>query len=102
MIRKLAGTVWVDEQDFEPVRVEARAVDDVTYGFGMFARIYKGTTAVWERQKVNGEAWVPARLEIRASARVLLFRRLGLHRITDYFNYRRLSVSASSSYGGAR
>ena len=54
------------------------------------ARIFKGTTVFWERRKVNDDAWVPARLEIRADARVLLFRRLGLHRVTDYLNYRRV------------
>lgn len=100
MVQKVTGRVWVDERDFEAVRVEARAADDITYGLGLFARVYKGTTLLWERQKVNGEAWVPARLEIRASGRFLLFRRLGLHRVTDYFNYRRLTAaSASASFG---
>lgn len=102
MVQKLAGRVWVDEQDFEVVRVEGRAVDDVTYGFGMFARVYKGTTVVWERQKVNEETWVPVRLEIRANARVLMFRRLSLHRIIDYFDYRKSSVSTSASFGTSR
>jgi hypothetical protein len=89
--QKFVGTAWVDERDLQVVRVEARSTEDVNYGFGMFARIFKGTTVQWERRKVNDDAWVPARLEIRADARVLLFRRLGLHRVTDYLNYRRIS-----------
>ncbi len=93
--QKFEGRAWVDEQDLQVVRVEARSTDDVNYGLGMFARIYKGTSVFWERRKVEGDAWVPARLEIRASARVLLFRRLGLYRITDYLNYRRLSSPGS-------
>lgn len=97
LLQKTAGKVWVDEQDFEPVHLEAAATDDLTYGFGMFARVYKGTTVVWERQKVNGETWMPVRLEIRANARVLLFRRLGLHRVIDYFNYRRATSSSASA-----
>jgi hypothetical protein len=102
MVQKLAGRVWVDEQDFEVVRVEAKAVDDLTYGFGMFARIYKGTSVLWERQKVDGETWVPTRLEIRANARVLLFRRLSLHRIIDYFDYRKSTVATSAAFGTSR
>ena len=82
----------MDEQDLQVIRVEAKSTDDVNYGFGMFARIYKGTTVLWERRKVDDNAWVPARLEIRADARVFLFRRLGLHRVIDYLNYRRLSL----------
>jgi hypothetical protein len=89
--QKFAGRAWVDEQDLEVIRVDAKSTEDVNYGFGMFARIFKGTTVSWERRKVDDQAWVPARLEIRADARVLLFRRLGLHRITDYLNYRRWS-----------
>lgn len=93
--QKFVGTAWVDEQDLQVIRVEAKSTDDVNYGFGMFARIFKGTTVLWERRKVDNDAWVPARLEIRAAARVLLFRRLDLHRVTDYLNYRRLSSPSS-------
>ena len=81
----------MDEEDLQVVRVEAKSTEDVNYGFGMFARVFKGTTVLWERGKVDDTAWVPTRLEIRADARVLLFRRLGLHRVTDYLNYRRLT-----------
>jgi hypothetical protein len=95
--QKFAGKAWVDEQDLQVVRVEARSAEDVDYGYGMFARVFKGTTVLWERQKVDDGAWVPARLEIRADARVLLFRRLGLHRVTDYLDYRRLSSGTASS-----
>lgn len=100
--QKLAGQAWIDEADHEVVRVEAKAIEDVTYGFGIFARVYKGTTVSWAREKVNGEAWVPTRLDVRASARVFLFRRLGLHLITDYFNYRRFPANLASSLQPAR
>jgi hypothetical protein len=101
MAQKFAGRAWVDEQDFEVVRLEAHAIDDVTYGLGIFARIYKGTTVTAERQKLNGDAWVPVRFDVRANARVLLFRRLGIHRTTDYFNYQP-SASTMSASGAAR
>jgi hypothetical protein len=102
VMQKLKGRIWVDEQDFEIVKVEGRAAEDITYGFGLFARIHEGTTASWERRKVNGEAWTPVRLEIRATARVLLFRRLALHRIVQYFDFRKSPVSASSTFSGTR
>lgn len=97
--QKLAGTVWVDEEDLEPIRIEAHAVGDIDYGFGMFARVYKGTTAVWERQKIGGQAWLPTRLEIRANARVMMVRRLRILRFVEYSDYRVFRDSAALSLG---
>ncbi len=100
--RKFAGKAWIDEAEHEIVRVEGRAVEDVTYGFGIFARVNQGTTVSWERAKVDGEAWVPTHLEVKASGRILLFRRLGLHLTTDYFDYRRAPAAMAYSLAPAR
>jgi hypothetical protein len=97
IVQKFTGRAWIDEEDMQVIRIEARSTEDVNYGLGMFARIYKGTTVRWERRKVDGDAWVPARLEIRADARVLLFRRLGIHRITDYLDYRHARIAAGAT-----
>ena len=98
LARANAVLLFGDEarEDFEVVKIEARAVEDLTYGFGIFARIYKGTTVRWERSKVDGDSWMPARLEIRADARVLLFRRVAVYRVTDYFNYRKFAPASAS------
>jgi hypothetical protein len=97
LAQKFAGKAWVDQQDLEVIQVEARSIEDLNYGLGMFARVYKGTTVHWERRKVDGDAWMPARMEIKADARLLLFRRLGLRRITDYLDYRRLTAGAGAT-----
>jgi hypothetical protein len=46
---------WVSESDYELVRVEIEAVQDLSFGFGLLARIHKGTQATFERRKVNEE-----------------------------------------------
>ena len=43
--QKFAGTVWIDEAAMEVMRVEAKAIDDISFGYGLIARLGEGTVA---------------------------------------------------------
>ena len=73
VIRDLAGTAWVDEQDHVLVKAEGHFVDSFKVGGGMVVNIQKGTSFSMEQKKVNNEVWLPAILEGQGSARALLF-----------------------------
>ncbi len=95
---KFAGQAWVDEQDHQVVRVNVQAIDDVTIGWGLLARVYKGAEGTFERRKVNDEAWLPARAEFRAGGRIALFKRFSVD-VTDQFSdYKKFSVDTTSSF----
>ena len=79
---------WISESDYELVRVEIEAIDNLSFGLGLLARVHKGTVATYERRKVNNEVWLPAKVTWTASARVLLLRRLRLRGISEFSNYR--------------
>ncbi len=83
---------WVSESDYELARVEIDAIRDLSFGMGMLARVHKGTQATFERRKVNGEVWLPAKATWTASARVLLLRRLRLRGVSEFSNYRKFTV----------
>jgi len=72
-IRDMAGTAWVDEQDRVLVRVEGHFVNPYKVGGGLVVDIKKDTRFAMEQTKVNGEVWLPARIEGQGSARALLF-----------------------------
>ena len=57
----------MDEADAEVVRVEATAIDDITYGLGVVARLNKGATVTLVRERVEGDTWLPT--SIRLSGR---------------------------------
>src|SRR5689334_5105053 len=76
IMRHFKARAWVSESDYELVRVEIEAIDDLSIGMGLLARIHKGTTAMYQRRKVNNEIWLPAQVTWTAGARVLLVRRL--------------------------
>jgi hypothetical protein len=73
VIRDLAGTAWVDEQDRMLVKAQGHFLNNFKVGGGMVVNIQKGTNFSMEQRKVNGEVWLPAMVEGQGSARALLF-----------------------------
>jgi hypothetical protein len=102
IMRHFKARAWISESDYELVRVEIEAIDDLSFGLGVFARIHKGTVAMYERQKVNNEAWLPAQVTWTASARVMLLKRLRLRSVSEYSDYRKFTVDTSATYAPSR
>jgi hypothetical protein len=98
IMRKFKARVWVSESDFELVRAEIEAIDDLTFGLGLLARVHKGTTATYQRRKVNNETWLPETVTWTASARVLLLRSLRLRGVAEFSDYRKFTVDTSTTY----
>jgi len=102
VMRHFKARAWISESDYELVRVEIEAIDTLSFGLGLLARVHKGTVATYQRRKVNGETWLPAEVTWTASARVLLLRRLRLRGVSEFSNYRRYSVDTKTTIGAPR
>lgn len=92
-LKQFAGQVWIVETDKQIVRLDLRAVDDVTIGWGILGRVHEGSRFTFTRRRFEN-VWLPAEVVFDASGRTLLFRRFELDLTTTYSGYRRL--------GGAR
>lgn len=97
MLKSFSGRAWISESDFELARLDVEAIDTVSIGFGLLARLHKGTTASFTRRKVNGEAWLPARAEYVFSARVLLLKQWREGGLFEFSNYRKFTVDTSTA-----
>ena len=73
VIRDMAGTAWVDEQDKVLVKVQGHFVNSFKVGAGMVANIQKGTNFAGEWRKINDEVWLPSMFDGQGAARVLVF-----------------------------
>jgi hypothetical protein len=98
IMRHFKARAWVSESDYELVRVEIEAIDDLSVGLGLLARIHKGTTATYQRRKVNDEVWLPAQVTWTATARVLLLKSLRVRGIAEFSGYRKFTVDTSTTY----
>ena len=89
---------WVSESDYELVRLEIEAIDTVSIGLGLLARVHKGTRGAFQRRKVNGEVWLPASASYTASARIALFKVMRVGGTSEFSDYRKFTVGTSTTY----
>lgn len=81
------GTLWVDKETFQWVRVRAHVFRPVSIE-GFIARVEPGTQFELDKTPVSGDIWLAKRFLMRSRAKVmLLFHRRNWEE-DSYFNYR--------------
>lgn len=90
LARRFAGTIFVDEADYEVMSVEATAIEDLTYGMGLVARLQKGTTVTVSREPIEPDLWMPTAIRFTGKGRALLLRRLEIDQVIEWSRYRRV------------
>ena len=98
IMKNFTARAWVSESDYELVRVDVEAIDTVSFGFGLLARVHKGSRASFTRRKINQEVWLPASASYTASARVGLVKVLRIGGTSEFSNYRRFTVDTTTTY----
>ena len=84
------GLIWVDEAAREVMRVEATAVDDLSYGLGLIARISKGTVVTLTRERIDEHIWLPTSTKFKANGRALFaIRKINFDFAVEWFDYQR-------------
>jgi hypothetical protein len=68
---KVKGRFWITKQGFQAVKIQFETLDTISWG-GIVARVSKGTRVEVELTRVNNEVWLPKRILVAGSARVLL------------------------------
>jgi hypothetical protein len=102
MMKHFTVQAWISETDYELVRLEAEAIDSLSWGFGILARLHKGANLSFLRRKINGEVWLPAVAKYNGSARVGLLFTLRRSGSLEYSGYKKFSVDTSSSFHAPR
>jgi hypothetical protein len=98
MFSKVEGKLWVDKQDFGWMKVDGRVTQ--SFSMGLFvARVERGAHIILEQTCVGDAVWVPKRIEVRATARILLLKSLDIDRILTYSDYR---LAADGPYSASK
>ena len=102
MAQRFVGTAWIHEATAEVMRVEATSVESISFGFGLLARLGKGTEATLTRQAVEPDLWMPTQLTLKGRGRAALFlRSLVIDYAVDWFDYRRLEGDSPTPFPDA-
>jgi hypothetical protein len=83
------GTAWVEESSGELIRAEAELTEDVSWGAGIIAKLYRGGQFTYEQREVAPGVWMPTHYSYDFDGRKFLFS-LNLHQRMDYTDYLRL------------
>jgi hypothetical protein len=95
---KVEGKLWIDKSDFGWIKVEGQVTQ--SFSMGLFvARVQRGSRIVLEQTNVGDAVWVPQRLEVRGSARILFLKSLTVERIFTHSDYR---LEADGPYSVSR
>jgi hypothetical protein len=98
MMRHFAVRAWVSETDYELARLEAEATDTVPIALGLLARVSQGSRLSFERRRVNGEVWLPARVSYMGSARIALVKTIRRGGSSEYSNYKKFTVGTTTTF----
>ena len=99
---KFNGKVWIDEAASEVMRVEAKAIEDISFGYGLIARLDEGTMATVTRRRIDRDIWLPTQLTINGRGRAAVIRTLVLDFKADWYDYRRLEGDSPTPFPDAR
>jgi len=93
-LKKISGTLWIDEEGREVVRIEAQFDDSFKIGGGLLASVQKGSRFVFEQAWVNNEVWLPTFADVNIAARVMLLKGIKEHSVTHFTDYRKFRVDS--------
>ncbi len=88
LVSAFEGRAWVHEHQFELMRLEATATRDVSFGFGMVARLHEGATVSLVRRPFDVGRWLPVESRFEGTGRALLLRRVTIKSVYEYSDYR--------------
>jgi hypothetical protein len=90
---KVRAKIWVEQATFHWVKLDAEALDALSFGFGLL-RVARGASMHFEQTRVNDEIWLPSAALIRADARLALVKKLRAEFDVRYSNYHKFQTDS--------
>lgn len=92
ILPKFRLRVWIDKAETQWVKLDAQAIDTVSFGW-FLARLHKGSRVEVEQTQVNGEVWLPKRIEANVDLRVALLKEYNVTVDEMYRDYKKFRTS---------
>lgn len=95
MVKDLAGTVWVDEQDKVIQHFDTHFVNNFKIGGGLLVSASKGTHFTYTNRKINDEVWLSDTVNGNGHIRFFLFLNIDGNFQTRCFDYRKFKATST-------
>jgi hypothetical protein len=93
IFKKVRAKVWIEQETFHWVKMDAEVLDTLTFGFGLL-RVAPGGTLHFEQTRVNNEIWLPSYVLIRGDARLAFVKKLRVEIDIRYSGYRKFQADS--------
>jgi hypothetical protein len=98
---KMKARFWISKGDYHWIKMDAETLDTVSYG-SLLIRIGKGAHITLEQVAVEGGAWLPKRIALTGSARILLVKSMRVEMDFTYSDYRKTPGEPAVNTTGPR
>jgi hypothetical protein len=98
-LKKVSGTIWIDEADREVSRMSATLDENYHVGFGLLASIAKGSNVVFDQALIRNEVWLPTAVELHLQARAFLVAGIRANVDIRFDEYRKFQTDAVQQPG---
>jgi hypothetical protein len=93
VLSKMRARVWVDQGEYQWVKVDAEVLDTISLGMALF-RVSPGGRILFEQTRVNDEVWLPAHARIRADARIGYIKSMHSEIDLNYSDYKKFQTES--------
>ena len=100
-LKKVSGTIWIDEADHEVSRMSATLDENYHVGFGLLASVAKGSNVVFDQALIRDEAWLPTAIALHLQARAFLVAGFRADIDVRFDQYRKFQTDAVQQPGAA-
>ena len=90
VFRALSGKMWIDPVQQHVFRIEGQLFQDVTFGWGLLARLNKGGTFVVNMREVGPGHWDMVSLDVNMSGHAILFKNIAVKEHQTQTEFRRV------------
>jgi hypothetical protein len=90
---KVKARFWISKNDYQWAKLDMETLDTITFG-GFLVRLAKGSHLLMEQARVNREVWLPKKVSVQASARVLLFKGFHAEFLFTFSDYKKFQTDS--------
>jgi hypothetical protein len=95
LISKLVGVVWIDPEDRQVMRLEARLAEGFKMAGGLLVNLRPGAAVVMEQTRMVEGIWLPRMAQINLSVKVLLFGGGDYNKTIEWSDYKHFAGDVS-------
>ncbi len=93
VLGKVRGKFWITQRDNRWVKIQAEAIEPLSFGLGLF-RIAAGGAFTLEQKRVNDEVWLPMHILIRGEARLAYLKKVHAEIEITYRDYKKFQTDS--------